>query len=279
MDENKNLENLDESTEEIQATEEVVEETVEATPEESVNEEIAEETPDAQEESQEAVEATSEEVPEAISEPASEKKSKAGVIVAIVLVVAIVAAACVWFFMPKNKYNKMGYVDISGKTVQDLADQMGIGVAEFLEQYQLPSDMPADTTESAAYYNIPVKVMAQMFGMDYATMKETLHFPETVTEDTTWGEAEGEVLLKDYVGEDNLDAFKEQYGFGDEVTLETKWKEVRYEVDMAQKVAREEQEKAMAEAEKEAEADANAEEPADAPAEEQTDVADETPAE
>jgi len=279
MDENKNLENLDGSTEEIQATEEVVEETVEATPEESVNEEIAEETPDAQEESQEAVEATSEEVPEAISEPASEKKSKAGVIVAIVLVVAIVAAACVWFFMPKNKYNKMGYVDISGKTVQDLADQMGIGVAEFLEQYQLPSDMPADTTESAAYYNIPVKVMAQMFGMDYATMKETLHFPETVTEDTTWGEAEGEVLLKDYVGEDNLDAFKEQYGFGDEVTLETKWKEVRYEVDMAQKVAREEQEKAMAEAEKEAEADANAEEPADAPAEEQTDVADETPAE
>ena len=189
-------------------------------------------------------------VEEVTEEVIVEKKSKSGVVVAIVLALAIVAAACVWFFMPKNPYNKMGYVDISGKTVQDLADQMGVPLADFLAQYELPEDMPADTTESAAYYNIPVKIMAQMFGMDYATMKETLHFPEEVTEDTTWGEAEGMVLLKDYVGEENLDSFKEQYGFGDEVTLETQWKEVRTAVDTAQMEARIEQEKAALEAEK-----------------------------
>lgn len=257
MDENKNLENIEEVTEDVVETaEEVVEEVTDATIE--VAEEITE-----------AVEEVAENLEEVAQEPVVEvKKSKSGVVMAIILVVAIVAAACVWFFMPKNPYNKLGYVDISGKTVQDLADQMGVSLADFLAQYELPADMPADTTESAAYYSIPVKIMAQMFGMDFATMKETLHFPETVTEETTWGEAEGLVLLKDYVGEENLDAFKEQYGFGDEVTLETQWKDVRTAVDTAQKEARIEQEKAAAEAEKLAAESADGAETEEAPAEE-----------
>lgn len=257
MDENKNLENIEEVTEDVVETaEEVVEEVTDATIE--VAEEITE-----------AVEEVVENLEEVAQEPVVEvKKSKSGVVMAIILVVAIVAAACVWFFMPKNPYNKLGYVDISGKTVQDLADQMGVPLADFLAQYELPADMPADTTESAAYYSIPVKIMAQMFGMDFATMKETLHFPEEVTEETTWGEAEGLVLLKDYVGEENLDAFKEQYGFGDEVTLETQWKDVRTAVDTAQKEARIEQEKAAAEAEKLAAESADGAETEEAPAEE-----------
>lgn len=248
MDENKNLENLEEVVEEV--AEEVVEtaEDAVATAEEAIEEAI-EEVAEVEEAVVEAAEETVSEAVEAVEEIIPAKKNKSGVVVAIVLALAIVAAACVWFFMPKNPYNKMGYVDISGKTVQDLADQMGVSLADFLAQYELPADMPADTTESAAYYNIPVKIMAQMFGMDFATMKETLHFPEEVTEDTTWGEAEGLVLLKDYVGEENLDAFKEQYGFGEEVTLETQWKDVRTTVDTAQKEARIEQEKAAAEAE------------------------------
>ena len=241
MDENKNLENLEEVVEEV--AEEVVE-----TAEEAI-EEATEEVAEVEEAVVEAAEEIVSEAVEAVEEIIPAKKNKSGVVVAIVLALAIVAAACVWFFMPKNPYNKMGYVDISGKTVQDLADQMGVSLADFLAQYELPADMPADTTESAAYYNIPVKIMAQMFGMDFATMKETLHFPEEVTEETTWGDAEGMVLLKDYVGEENLDAFKEQYGFGEEVTLETQWKDVRTTVDTAQKEARIEQEKAAAEAE------------------------------
>lgn len=286
MDENKNLENLEEVTEAPEAAEEVVEEAPEVV--EEVAEEVTEAIEEAAEEvaeemSEDAVAAEDTEVAEGtaevVEEVVPEKKSKAGVILAIILVVAIIAAACVWFFMPKNKYNKMGYVDISGKTVQDLADQMGVDLAAFLAQYELPADMPADTTESAAYYNIPVKIMAQMFGMDYATMNETLHFPETITENSTWGEAEGEVTLQYYVGEENLASFKEQYGFGDEVTLETKWKDVRFTVDSAQKEARIEQEKAMAEAEKEAEQDAQTETDADAEVEVETEGEAEAPAE
>ena len=91
-------------------------------------------------------------------------------------------------------------------------------------------------------------------------MKETLHFPESVTEDTTWGDAEGLVLLKYYVGEENLEAFKSEYGFGEEITADTEWGEVRTVVDSKQRDLRLEQEAAAAEAEKQAEEGTDSEE-------------------
>ncbi len=245
MDENKNFDNLEETVNE--AAEEVVEEAVEAA-------EIAEEA--------------IEEVAEATIEPEAIKKgSKTGAIIAVVVAVVVIALAVLTSVIETNKYNKMGYVDISGLTVQDIIDQQGMKLEDFLAMYGLPADMPADTTEAAAFYNIPMAKMAEMNGTDFATIKEALKFPETVTEDTPWGEAEGELRLADYIG-DNLDRFKEQYGLGDEVTGETLWKEVRTVVDTAQKEAREAQQAAMEEAAKKAEEPA--EEPVDdaeAPAE------------
>ena len=39
-------------------------------------------------------------------------------------------------------------------------------------------------------------------------------------------------MLADYIGgADKVDAFNEQYGFGDEVTAETPWRELRNTVD------------------------------------------------
>mgnify|MGYP000488374273 CR=1 FL=1 len=55
-----------------------------------------------------------------------------------------------------NKYNRLGYVDVSGRTVAQVAEEQGMDVDEFLEQFDLPSDMPGNTTESAAYNCIPV---------------------------------------------------------------------------------------------------------------------------
>ena len=49
-----------------------------------------------------------------------------------------------------NKYNRLGYVDVSGRTVAQVAEEQGMDVDEFLEQFDLPSDMPGNTTESAA---------------------------------------------------------------------------------------------------------------------------------
>lgn len=182
-----------------------------------------------------------------LEEPAKIKKgSKAGAIIAVVVAAVVIAAAIItqndglYGLFSTNKYNKMGYVDISGKTVQDILDEQGMELSEFLESYDLPEDMPSNTYESVAYYMIPVKRIAEMYGMDFATMKSVLPFPDSVTEDTPWGEAEGEITVGAYIGEDNLDTFRETYGLPETVTAETKWKEIRNTVDEVQKKQREE---------------------------------------
>lgn len=235
MDENKNYNEAEEITEE---TAEVVEEAVEeAAP-------AVEAAAEAVQEVQEAAEIIPEE-PETVK-----KGSKVGAIIAVVVAIVVIAAAVITSNMEFNEYNKMGYVDISGKTIQDLADAQGIEVADFLEMYSLPEDMPANTTEAAAYYNIPVGRLSEMYGMDLESLKTVLNLGEDVTAETPWGVAEGEIILSDYVGEDNVESFKTQYGLGDEVTGDTKWKEIRTTVDTIQKEQREAQEAAAAEADK-----------------------------
>lgn len=252
MDENKNLENeiVEETAEEI-AAEEVVEEVVETIED---AEDVIEEAGEALEEALEDLEAA-EKIPEEVK-----KGSKVGAIIAVVVALVIVALAVATSMMNFNKYNKMGYVDISGKTIQDIADAQGITLAEFLESYKLPADMPGDTTESAAYYTIPAGVVAEMNGLDFATLKSMLKLPEGVTEETPWGEAEGGILLADYIGgEDKVAAFKEQYGFGDEVTGQTPWGELRNTVDLKTLEQKKAEEAAAAEQEAEAPVEGEAE--------------------
>lgn len=255
-----------------EATEEVVAETVEAPVEEA-------ETENAEEE---AVEAPVEEVAEVVAEADAEadtenvlnaendepvvadfdwsvsqpaKKNNLPIILiaaAILVIAAIVVLAVKFSPVLFNKYNRLGYVDVSGRTVEQVADEQGMDLDEFLEQFNLPEDMPGNTTESAAYNCIPVSTMVTMYGMEFDTMKEFLKFPDTVTEDTPWGEAIGEVTLGNYVGEDNLAEFKETYGLGDDVTVDTLWKEVRQTVDETSRQQRIESEKAEAEADKNA---------------------------
>lgn len=258
MDENKNYNETEETTEDAaEVMEEVAEEAAQGPALEA--EEAAIEEPAGEE--------------AAIQEPEAIKKgSKVGAIVAVAVALIVIAVAIITSTMEFNKYNKMGYVDISGQTVGDLADAQGISLEEFLEMYNLPADMPASTTESAAYYNIPVGRVAEMYGMDFETLKTTLNLGAEVTEETAWGEAEGEVLLSDYVGAENVDSFKAQYNLGDEITGETKWKEIRNIVDTAQKEAREASEaeaetQADAETETEAETDAETDAPQEGEAE------------
>ncbi len=112
-----------------------------------------------------------------------------------------------------NKYNRLGYVDVSGRTVAQVAEEQGMDVDEFLEQFDFTVRYAGNTTESAAYNCIPVSKMAEMYGMDCNTNKEVLKFPDDVDEDTAWGDAIGQVTLGDYVGEDNLAEFKRNLRF------------------------------------------------------------------
>ena len=159
-------------------------------------------------------------------------------------------------WLPKltNKYNHMGYVDVTGNTIGDIAESMGVNVEDFKEEFGLPENMPASTSEMTAMYYIPADIYGGMYGLDFDTMKDILHIPDTtedgepITAETLWGVVQGEIAVADYVGDtgdgEAVKSFKEKLGFGDEVTGETKWKEVRKAVDESNRKAEIERKKA-----------------------------------
>ncbi len=242
MEENKNLENLE--------AEEVVEEAAEA--------EVTEEAEVSAEAAQEAV--------GTLESAQIKKSSKIGAVVAVVVAIIVVAAAMITSTMEFNKYNKMGFINVSGMTIQDMLDQQGTTYEEFIAEYGLPNDMAADTIIEVAEYYIPVKKVAENNGMDFATIKEMLQFPEGVTEDTPWGEVVDMKPIKEAVGltEEDLPSFKETYGLDDSVTLDTLYKDIRHKIAQVELEKRLEQEK-LAEEDSKAEAE-ETDDNADAPA-------------
>ena len=189
-------------------------------------------------------------------EEETKKKSNAPIIAVIIVLALIVAGlAYVVFGNKGNKYNKLGYVNVSGRTIQEIADGAGIELKDFLSEYSLPEDMPSDTTEIAAIYSMPAKVYLQnMIGISYDDMKQVMNIPEETTpnepktlgekiksifvkekpqkidENTPWYIVEGELTVGDYSG-GSVDQFKEYYGLGDDVTEETKMKEVQPQIN------------------------------------------------
>lgn len=135
-----------------------------------------------------------------------------------------------------NKYNNM-YVDIYGETAEEFADEQCMEFDEFLEYYGLPYDMPKDTNINAVQSLIPLHRYIELFGGGYTfdMLKEQMGWDDSITEDTTLGEALDTTLLRNYVGEEQFDAFKEQYNLGDEVTLNTTWGQIRNTVDKQNK--------------------------------------------
>lgn len=180
----------------------------------------------------------------AAAAPIQQKQNKAGMIAVIAAVVIVIAAIALvsYMFLNRNPYNRK-YIDVTGRTVQEVAEGAGMELSEFLEMYGLPADMPANTYESAAYYSIPAGTIAKMNMMDFATMKQVLSLPDEVTEDMTWGEVEDSLTVGQQVGEDGVEEFKAEYGLGDDVTADTKWGDIRKQVDKVSRKQRIESEK------------------------------------
>ncbi len=169
-----------------------------------------------------------------------EKKSHAGAIAIIAAIVVVIAAAiAVFIIFGKSLFNPYtkDYIDVTGTTVGEIADEQGMEYADFLELYGLPSDMPASTFEYAAYYTIPAGVFAKMSGTDFDELKEILGLSDddSITEDTTIGDVFDKTTVGSRVGEDQLDAFKAEYELDDSVTADTLWVEVRNKVDQKMK--------------------------------------------
>lgn len=247
MDENKELN--------TELQEEVIEE---VTVEEEAVEEVA---ADVEEVVEEATLYSEEEQPIEVEEP----KSKTGLVFTVLALVAsiVIVALALVTSIKGNKYNDMGYIDIYGLTVQDLADAEGVSLEEYLEIYNLPADMPADTNSNAAENMMPVSVAASEATSYIEYLKELGILPKSVsefeffklvngmpaevTESTPLGEARGMVKLK-YIweSEEDLAKYKEMYGLDESVTLETEYKDIQNAVDNYKKKQFEEQ-KAMEE--------------------------------
>lgn len=147
-----------------------------------------------------------------------------------------------------NKYNHMGYKNVSGITIKDQAEKEEMTLEDYKKTYGLPKDMPEDTYFDAAFNMMPIKVrlVIDEGETDFVTFKKNFKVPDSieitrkkglfskkepltleVTEDLPWGIVYDELTLEVVVGADKFDRFKEEYNFDDKVTLSTKYKEVR----------------------------------------------------
>lgn len=168
-----------------------------------------------------------------MDEKVNGNKLKILLILAAVAIVCIIAVCFLLFHGEgkKNKYNDMGYVNISGKTVGEVASEAGMSFEDFLKEYELPEDMPPDTDEAAAYYMMPVYRVAEMANSDFETYRRVFKFDEDVMPETPFGEAMDNITLADMVGEDNVDVYINKYDLGNGVTGSTKWGDVRRKID------------------------------------------------
>lgn len=231
MDENKN-EILEEGME--TPVEEIVEEA-----ENEISEEAEELIADEAQEVEDSTEAEKYvDVDLLINEVARLRKANKvlkGVLTAIIAVILAAAVAFGSFKLYKavyNPYNHMGYYNMSGMSVQDVAEMNDMTVEDIIKELQLPDDVKGDTYYDVIEFLVPVSYMAQMYGADFETLKEAFQLGEHITGDSTWGEALDSMTLLTYMGsEEVVDEFIAEYGFGEEVTSETLWGEVRKTVN------------------------------------------------
>ncbi len=142
----------------------------------------------------------------------------------------------------ENRYNTLGYTNVSGMTIADEAEEARMTMEQYRETFKIPENMPDDTFMEVAYNFQPVKDVATSYEMTYEGLKEMYSFPEFVvresgekipiTEDMPWGVVCDELTIEGL--KMNLDDLRKAYGFGEEVTLKTKWKEIRPDVEKKQ---------------------------------------------
>lgn len=226
---------------------------------------MSEELLEKQEIAEEAVEQENVVVPET-EEEISEEKSKRSLWIVVPIIVAVVVAVGALAVMGLramgviNPYEK-DYIDVTGRTAADIAKEKNYKYEKFLKEYGLPDDMPKSTSERAVFYNIPVKKYVEKTpGIEsFEQLKADMGWDDTITEDTTMGEALDVTKLSYYVGEEQLERFKALYGLSDEVTGDTLYGEVRNIVDTKeQEFYQAELAQAQAEAEAQAQATATA---------------------
>ncbi|MDD6214605.1 MAG: copper amine oxidase N-terminal domain-containing protein [Firmicutes bacterium] len=132
-----------------------------------------------------------------------------------------------------NEYNNADYVNVSNRTLAEVADDLGMTVVEFLEVYGLPSDMASDTNETAAYYYLTMGSLASLYDLSFDDLKKQLSLDDSVTADMCWGDVEAEIPIKNYSGGNDFEDLKAAFGLDESVTEDSQYGEIRIPVERA----------------------------------------------
>lgn len=188
--ENNNEEILEEAAEKEEAA---AEEPAAESDEGAVEEAAAESADDDYEDEKNEVEVVIDGKVEVVDEvpPKKQISKTAACAISVVITLAVVfIALLIFYFTGYNRYNTNpdGYSD----TIETYASMSDKTVAEVMEELSLPSDMKPDTILDVAQFYIPVKKMAENYGMDVDSLKKALQLNEEdtalITEETRWGE-------------------------------------------------------------------------------------------
>ena len=245
---NENLNNEEElnSVETEGTSEEVTE-----IPSEEVVEEITEEAVEGSVTEEESENTQYTEV-SSIEEPVKQSSGKVLAIVGAVVALVVVVVAGLWYFGVINPYEK-GYVDVSGKNIAQAADESGYTLSEYKKMNGLPFVMSKYTNENAASNSVKLKNIIERSGNSLDDFKKQYGWDDSITEDTTVGEALGATKLSVLLGADSadeetakqiLEQFKGYYEFDENVTLDTLYRDVRNKMDEKTRQARIEKEEA-----------------------------------
>lgn len=205
-----------------------------------------------------------------------------GAIIGGAVAAVVVLVAALWYFGVINPYEK-GYIDTTGETLEQLADKRGYTVNEFKKMYSLPWLMPKSTNANAVDNNIPVSYLieqqnkqsemyASMYGQEYVpitieSFRAEMGLSEKITEKSPIGKVRGELNLRSLLNLTNVDEetakqefdkYKKENGLGEDVTLDTLYKDVRVAIDKKTREKRIEQEKEAEKADEEPEEDSDA---------------------
>lgn len=169
--------------------------------------------------------------------------AKSTIIAGIAVIVAALILGAV--YVPAlNPYN-WKYVDTTGQNIKELADMQGFTLSELKARFDFPFYMPATTSQNAAENSIKLKWILDQNDIDVEKYKELTGTTGDFDENTTMGEIYAMQPLSIVIGatDETIADFREMYGFGEEVTPDTLFGEVRTAIDKKTKADRIEAEK------------------------------------
>ena len=177
---------------------------------------------------------------EAVEEEPKKPMSKTAAVIIAIIITAVLSVFCTMALLGQfpqiyNIYNKS--TNVTGRTIKTIAEKNGVTPVKLLRQYGLPLDMPEDTNETSASYYMTIGDVAKMNKLSVSWIKEQLSLGEEVTDEAIWGKIEDGLTLGQYIGKDDFEAFKKEYGLDDSVKPETKFKTVRGKIYKAMQKA------------------------------------------